>query len=183
MTPAVCPVAWPAMGAQESTNKTTYVTISISILALLISTASIGWQCFSWFNGVARLSVEQIYDDEYVISVIVRNSGRDSATVGGFHLRSNTGDARIVLSEETTTGVPEAVPRTAVVRTYNSNLSPGGLEYFTLSVDAIAQEIMFRNVDMDSMEMFLTTGVGDLSFELSNSALNRIAVRVGQLKG
>lgn len=65
----------------------------------------------------------------------------------------------------------------------NSNLSPGGLEYFTLSVDAIAQEIMYRNVDLDSMEMFLTAGVGDLSFQLSDSALNRIAVRVGQLKG
>ncbi|MGB7235694.1 MAG: hypothetical protein WBD41_06870 [Rhodococcus sp. (in: high G+C Gram-positive bacteria)] len=47
-------------------------------------------------------------------------------------------------------------------------LSPGGLEHFTSSVDAIAQEIMYRNVDLDSMEMFLTAGVGDLSFELSD---------------
>lgn len=168
------------MGERRKIITVPKLALVISILAAGLSGVSLWWQTYMWDHATAELVVDQIGENEELTSVLVRNSGRASATIGGFKISSKAGEAYLVLNPSSG---PAVIPSEGgnLIPTQTAALPPGGLEYLVLAFGPVAQQCVNMRLGLEDLQVFLVTGDGDVPFALSDHALKNVTDRVSAL--
>ena len=149
----------------------------VSIVALLVSGASVGWNIYAWISSGARLKVEVSnsvtagpYGTHRCLGIEVANAGRLETTISGIDLP--LADKRIL-----------ALFQEAFMVNYPpKTLAPGASEVFLIPDSALVPLLIKEKVDPERMKVRVRTGHKNFVKRLPEAVASRLQDEVERYK-
>lgn len=151
----------------------------VSIVALLVSGASAGWNVYSWVSSGARLKVEvanSVTTGLYgfgltpCTGISVDNSGRLETTVSGIDFQLADKRTLALFQEAFIVNYP---PKT---------LAPGASEVFLIPDTALVSALAKEDVDLEQLKVRVRTGHKNFVVKLPKEVASRLQNEVDKYK-
>ncbi|WBT08123.1 hypothetical protein PAB09_09495 [Corynebacterium sp. SCR221107] len=149
----------------------------VSIVALIVSGVSVGWNAYAWISSGARLKVEVSnavtagpYGTHRFLGIDVANRGRLETTISAIDFP--LADKRTLV----------LFPQAFIMNHPPKTLAPGASEAFLIPDSELVPLLIDEKVEVESMKVRVRTGHGDFVESLPKAVASRLVSEIEKHK-
>ena len=157
------------MTSEEVNGCMDLAALIVSIVALVVSSASVGWNIYAWISSGARLKVEVSnsvtagpYGTHRCLGISVANAGRLETTISGIDLP---------LADKRTLAL---FPQAFIVNYPPKTLAPGASETFLIPDSELVPLLISEKVDLEGLKVRVRTGHKNFVKSLPEAVVSRL---------